>query len=114
MKTIIGLFILAGVLLLGTGCVASMQNTLRSKLPAFQAATFVVTLNVVGEGGGSISGKGVVCDGQGHLTADEYHEEINTAFGVWKLDSTGAAVGTLQPLPPSPPAATVSIKPAIP
>ena len=78
-------------LLFTSGCATLIGSQLLGKMPAIQAETLTVTVNVAGVGGGTIETKGVTNDGV-TLKAAEYHEQINTPTGSLKIDGTNVSI----------------------
>lgn len=93
MKTrlILTLAAIAG-LLLNSGCASLIALQLKNKLPKVEAESLVVSVNIVGVGGGSAETKGQHYDDAGNLIMQEFHETISTGAGGVKIDGTGVKV----------------------
>ena len=93
MKTRLFLILVAIATLLGqTGCATLIALQLKNKLPKVEAESLVVSVNIVGIGGGSAETKGQHYDADGNLVFAEFHETISTGTGGVKIDGTGVKI----------------------
>lgn len=83
---IIRLLLLSIVALAGSGCVALIAAKQRAALPPGHVGEAKIVVNIPMAGGGSLHVVDAEKTSDGTLSFAEYHSEIQTSYGMVKVD----------------------------
>ena len=83
----------ASVIQFSSGCVAIVAAKQRAALPPGHIGAGKVVVNIPAVGGGTLEVKEATKGADGSLKVGEYHSEIQTAYGMVKVDLIDAELG---------------------